>query len=93
MAQIIWTEPALEDLDEIAEYIALSNILAAKNLVQTLFEKIQRLEEFPESGRVPPELKKFNYREGIVNPCRVIYKFDGEEVFILHVMRQELGIL
>ena len=31
MAEIIWTEPALLDLDEIAEYIAIENIIAAKN--------------------------------------------------------------
>ena len=29
MAQLIWTEPALLDLDEIAEYIALDDFRAA----------------------------------------------------------------
>lgn len=33
MAEIIWTEPALNDLDDIAEYIALSNVEAARQLV------------------------------------------------------------
>ncbi|MEH6824003.1 MAG: type II toxin-antitoxin system RelE/ParE family toxin [Motiliproteus sp.] len=79
----------MEDLGEVADYIALSNNSAAKNLVQTVFEKIQRLTELPESGREPPELKGLNYREIIVNPCRVLYKIDGDEVFILHILRQE----
>jgi toxin ParE1/3/4 len=89
MAQITWTKPALDDLDEIGQYIAVSNLLAAKKLVQAVFTTIERLEQFPESGRVPPELTKLNYREVIVNPCRIFYKNQGDDVFILHVMRQE----
>ena len=89
MAEIIWTNPALEDLNDIAEYIALSNLLSAKNLVKKVFEKVDRLEEFPESGKKPLELNNLNYREVVVNPCRIFYKIENGNVFILHVMRQE----
>ncbi|WJG25182.1 type II toxin-antitoxin system RelE/ParE family toxin [Vibrio furnissii] len=89
MAEIIWTEPALSDLNDIAEYIALENVAAAKQLVQTIFAKVERLENFPESGRIPPELALLSYRELVVNPCRIFYKFDGDKVFILFVMRSE----
>ena len=37
MAQIIWTEPALNDLDTIADYIALDDPQAARNLVRKVF--------------------------------------------------------
>ncbi len=89
MAEIIWTDPALSNLNEIAEYIALTNLAAAKNLTQKVFNKITRLEVNPESGKVPTELKNLNYREVIVNPCRIFYKVDNNQVYILHVMRQE----
>ena len=89
MAQIIWTEPALDDLNDIAEYIAVSNPYAAKQLVETVFEKVERLEQFPDSGRVPEEISNLNYREVVVTPCRVFYKSDKDSVYILHVMRQE----
>ncbi|MBB1309732.1 type II toxin-antitoxin system RelE/ParE family toxin [Pseudoalteromonas sp. SG43-7] len=89
MAEIIWTNPALEDLNDIAEYIALSNLLSAKKLVAKIFAKVERLEEFPESGKTPIELSNLNYREVIVNPCRIFYKIDNDKVFILHIMRQE----
>ena len=89
MAEIIWTNPALEDLNDIAEYIALSNLQSAKNLVSKIFEKVERLEMFPESGKKPIELANLNYREVVVNPCRIFYKIDSDKVFILHVMRQE----
>ncbi len=89
MAEIVWTAPALNDLNEIAEYIALSNLAAAKNLTQKVFDKITRLESHPKSGKVPLELKNLNYREIVVNPCRVFYKVENNHVYILHVMRQE----
>ena len=81
MAEIIWTTPALDDLNDIAEYIALSNIPSAKKLVKKVFEKIGRLEAFPESGKKPIELKNLNYREIVVNPCRIFYKIEKDNVF------------
>ncbi|NQZ51085.1 MAG: type II toxin-antitoxin system RelE/ParE family toxin [Moritella sp.] len=89
MAQIIWTEPALDNLDDIAEYIAVSNLNAAKLVVEIVFSKVQRLEKIPDSGRVPKEITNLNYREVVVNPCRIFYKVDKDSVYILHVLRQE----
>jgi len=89
MAQIIWTEPALLDLNNIAEYIALDKPSAASHLVQKVFSKTERLEEFPESGRKPPELKKSRYKEIMVDPCRIIYRIEKNKVYILYVMRSE----
>ena len=90
MAQIIWTEPALSDLDDIAEYIALDKVEAARRLVKQVFKSDGELEHFPELGRKPPELENSTYREIIVNPCRIFYRVDkNDNVYILYVMRGE----
>jgi toxin ParE1/3/4 len=89
MAQIKWTEPALEDINEIAEYIALDKPSAAKRLVQNIFESVKRLKEFPDSGRVPIEISDSRYRELIVGPCRIFYRVDKDVVYVLYVMRIE----
>ncbi|MFT6656105.1 MAG: toxin ParE1/3/4 [Marinomonas primoryensis] len=89
MAQIIWTEPALNNLNDIAEYIAVSNPYAARQLVESVFSKVQRLEQFPDSGRIPEEISTLNYREVVVNPCRIFYKVDNDSIYILHLLRQE----
>lgn len=89
MAEVIWTEPALQDLDDLAEYIALDNPSAASNLVDDVLNKTERLADFPDSGRIPPELPNSVYREVVVPPCRVFYRKDREQVLILHVMREE----
>ena len=90
MAQIIWTESALQDLDEIAEYIALDKASAAKSLVKGIFKSVDRLENFPESGRIPPELDPpTRYREIVKGPCRIFYRYEQDKVFIIYVMRTE----
>ena len=89
MAQIIWTEPALLDLNEIAEYIALDKLGAAIRLVQKVFSSTDRLEQFPELGCKPPELKKSRYLEIVVNPCRIFYRVEHNKIYILYVMRSE----
>ena len=76
MAEVIWTEPALQELDAIAEYIALDNPAAASRLVEEIFDKTDRLENFPKTGRIPPELPNSVYRDVVVPPCRVFYRED-----------------
>ena len=92
MAQIIWTEPALEDLNEIAEFIALDNIPAAKKVIHKIFLSTERLKRFPKSGRKPPELDNSRYRELIVNPCRIFYRVEKDIIYIMYVMRSERSL-
>jgi toxin ParE1/3/4 len=89
MAQIIWTEPALNDLDTIADYIALDNPQAARQLVQQVFEHVDQLAVYPKSGSKPQELKGWRYRQIVEPPCRVFYRLDGSVVYIPYVMRAE----
>jgi toxin ParE1/3/4 len=89
VVELIWTEAALRDLEDIADYIALDKPGAAKAFVERVFESVDRLRLFPESGRVPPELPEFSYREVICSPCRIIYKMTDQKVAILFVMRSE----
>ncbi|MFN3712026.1 MAG: type II toxin-antitoxin system RelE/ParE family toxin [Alcanivoracaceae bacterium] len=89
MAEVIWTEPALQELDVIAEYIALDNPAAASHLVQEVLDKTERLEDFPQSGRIPPELPNSVYREVVVPPCRIFYREDEKRVLVIYVMREE----
>ena len=89
MAEIVWTEPALKDLDELAEYIALDKFNAAQLLVRNVFERVELLGHSPNSGRKVPELSPSKYKEVIVGPCRVFYRLTENSVYILHVMRIE----
>ena len=89
MAEVIWAEPALNDLDAIADYIALDNPEAARLLVQKIFEHVDHLESHPGLGSKPQELKGWRYRQIIEPPCRIFYREETGRVLILHVMRAE----
>ena len=89
MAEIVWSEPALSDLDAIADYIALENPAAAIELVKRVIGHVEQLADHTESGSRPLELKRSRYRQVVEPPCRVLYRYDGRTVYILHVMRSE----
>ncbi len=69
MAQVIWTEPALNDLDAIADCIAIENPVAAARLVQRVFEHGEQLAAHPESGSRPPELKRSRFDKSLSRPA------------------------
>ena len=64
MAQVVWAEPALTDLDTIADYIALDKPEAARRLVQKVFQPVEQLERHPKSKSVPAELRGSRYLSG-----------------------------
>ena len=92
MAEIVWTEPALSDLDAIADYIALDEPDAASRMVQRVFGHVELLAAHPDLGSRIPELRRDSRHRQIVEaPCRVFYRHDPKlkKVFILGVMRGE----
>ena len=89
MAKVVWTEGALHDLDEIADYIAEDNPDAANRLVRRVFDRVELLETFPEIGRWVPEFPERVHRELVVPPCRVVYRWQRGAVFIELVIRGE----
>ncbi|HXG28669.1 MAG TPA: type II toxin-antitoxin system RelE/ParE family toxin [Nevskiales bacterium] len=92
MAEIIWTAPALADLDAIADYIALDNPQAARLIVQRVFRHVAQLADHPRSGSKPSELRGWRYRQIIEPPCRVLYRAEKQRVYILAVVRAERSL-
>jgi plasmid stabilization system protein ParE len=89
MAEVVWTEPALSDLDAIADYIALENPDAARELVRHILHHVGQLATHPQSGSKPQELRGWRYRQIVETPCRVFYREESGRVYILYVMRAE----
>lgn len=91
MAQIIWTEPAVQELDKIADYISLDNPKAAKKLVRKCFEIVEYLKRNPRLGKGVQELDRSVYRELVESPCRLFYRIDDDNktIYIIHIMRSE----
>ena len=85
MAQIVWTNNALIDLNEIGEYIATDWPKYTELTVSKLYHKVEVLEEYPRIGRVVPEARNDSLRELIEGNYRIIYEVDDDAVFILTV--------
>lgn len=82
--QVVWTDPALERVREIAVQIALDDPDAAERWADGLFDAVEHLAFFPESGRVVPELGVRTVRELIHGAYRVFYRV-GAAVEVLSV--------
>jgi len=86
MGQVIWAPSALRDIDLIAEYIARDSAEQASLFVARLIEATDRLGEFPLSGRIIPEIRKAACREIVCGAYRIMYRIEGDEVWITGVV-------
>lgn len=84
--RIEWSPLALERVEDIAQYIAQDDPEAARRWVVELFDIVGPLADFPESGRVVPEVGVSRIREVIFGAYRVIYSV-RDRVEILTVRR------
>ncbi|MDF1543339.1 MAG: type II toxin-antitoxin system RelE/ParE family toxin [Anaerosomatales bacterium] len=82
--QVIWTDPALDRVREIAVHIAQDDPDAAERWADKLFYAVEQLATFPDSGRVVPEMGRRTIREIIFGAYRVFYRV-GTGVEILSV--------
>lgn len=84
--QIVWSPLALERVEDIARYIAEDKPDAAVGWVGELFSTVERLADFPKSGRMVSEVRSPRIRELIFGTYRVIYSVK-DQVDILTVRR------
>ena len=96
--EILWTETARVDVEEIARFIAHDSAENALAVLDRLEHSAKNLAFLPERGRFVPELKQLSvlaYREIIVRPWRIIYRFDVDRVYVLGVLdgRRDLSSL
>ena len=92
--RLIWSPSAKFDLREISAYIADDNPDAAGKFIRGVFQAVERLAPFPESGRIVPEFGDPMIREVIRRPCRVVYRIsaDRQEIEIARVWHAARGI-
>lgn len=88
--KVIWSPQAIDRAVEQAEHIALDKPGAAGNWLSELFALAEGLADFPELGRVVPELGRPEYRELSYGRYRVIYRLEGEQVSVLTVRHSRM---
>jgi toxin ParE1/3/4 len=85
--KLIWSPLAIQRAYEEASHIAEDKRDAVLQWLDGLFASTDRLQRFPESGRVVPEIGLPAYREIIYGSHRVIYRVENRLVSILTARR------
>jgi plasmid stabilization system protein ParE len=87
MAQVtlLWSDRAITDLEQIADFIALDSPAGATSFVTKVVEAVFTLQAFPEAGRVVPEYGESSLRELIFRNYRIVYRKDEQSVAIVTV--------
>ncbi|MEO8380579.1 MAG: type II toxin-antitoxin system RelE/ParE family toxin [Acidobacteriota bacterium] len=85
--KVVWSQLAIDRAAEEAALIARDKPGAALRWIEALFAAVDRLETFPESGPVVPEIGLSNYRQLRSGAHRVVYRLDPKAVHILTVRR------
>jgi toxin ParE1/3/4 len=86
MGQVIWSPSALEDIEQIAQFIARDSSDQAAIFVGRLVEATDRLASAPRSGRAIPEIGRPDWREIIYGAYRIMYRHVGRDVWITGVI-------
>lgn len=85
---IKWSPLSVERLTDIVNHISEDKPNAARKFANTIFNSVEKLNKFPESGRVVPELGNPKYRELLVGNYRIIYSIVDDAIQILTIRHQ-----
>lgn len=86
MADVIWSPSALDDVDDIATFIARDSVDRAALFATRIIEITDRLQTFPQSGRIIPEINHPECREIIYGAYRIMYRIQDDEVWITAIV-------
>ena len=81
--EVIWSRRARDGLDEAVTYIAKDSSELALDFLERALITAESLDQFPERGRVVPELNDFQVRELFVSQYRLVYAVSNSMVTIL----------
>lgn len=80
--KLIWSPASRDDLRDIVSFISRDSIQRAEAFAYRLIAETEKLQSFPESGRMVPEFDIPTLREIIVRAYRIVYRVDHESKLI-----------
>ncbi len=83
---IKWTLAALDDLEQIAEYIGRDSQFYAAGVVQEVFTAAESIGRLPLASGIVPEFEDESIREILVRRYRMIYQVRDESVHMLAIV-------
>lgn len=93
MAEVVWAEPAVNDLQAIVEYIARDSRTYAERFAYKVLEASKRVGLFPRSGRIVPEFDDADIRELIYGSYRIIYLVGADACYVVALVHGSRRLL
>lgn len=87
MTELIWSPRSVADVEEIRAYIEADAPAWADLTVRRLVAAVERLRQFPDSGRMVPERQSPELREVVSGKFRIVYRRRPGTVEIATVLR------
>jgi toxin ParE1/3/4 len=89
-ARVSLSESAVRDLEGVRDwYVSQAAPEVGERLIREIVASLDRLVDFPESGRVVPEFDQPRLRELIKPPYRIVYRLDGGHVRVVRLWRSQ----
>lgn len=87
---ITFAVSAVKDLEDIRQWYADQLVPdVGERLLREVVDQVERLVDFPQSGRIVPEFGVTQLREIIHPPFRIVYRLDNDRVRVVRVWRSE----
>lgn len=87
MVQVKWLSSAKNDLKDIYDYISLDSARYAKLQITKIQKRTEILKNFPNSGKVVPEINDPTVKEITEHNYRIIYKIINKnqiDILLIH---------
>lgn len=92
MKRIRWTKEAAEDLASIRQYIERDSPRYARLTMERLIRRAEEILDFPEAGRIVPELDRPDVREVILGTFRIVYQNLPDVVRIVTIFNSSMQL-
>lgn len=83
--KIQWSPLSIDRISEISEYIAQDSPNAAERWVHSIFDRVEQIKDFSESGQPVPETNRKDIQQLIILNYRIIYRVESKMISILTV--------
>jgi plasmid stabilization system protein ParE len=84
--KLVWSEPALADIESIRDYIRHDSEFYASRFVNRILDAVESLTALPARGRLVPEADDPNTREILFQNYRIMYRVESVRVVILAIV-------
>ena len=84
-----WAITAKNDLEKICDYIKRDSQYYSAKVFKDVLNKSKILENFPEIGRIVPEINNKSIRELIIYSYRLIYRISGKEIEVITLVHNK----